>query len=205
MVEYPTAIGMIVIILVLWANMVACSSVTQSTESPSSKMQIVGYFTSGGINQPGRPYRVKEMVDSGAAERLTVINYAFANVLSYDDGRGNSYIQCAIGDSWADYQKPFSAEESFDGLADTQDQQLRGNFNQLRKLKAKYPNLKVMISLGGWTWSGHFSDAALTSESREVFVKSCIDIFIRGDLPAEVGIGVISGVGARVFDGIDVD
>jgi len=205
MVEYPTALGDLVIILAVLVNMVACSTVMRSTESPSTKARIIGYFTSWGINQPGRPYRVKEIVDSGAAERLTVINYAFANVLPQDDGRGNSHIQCAIGDSWADYQKPFSAEESFDGLADTQDQQLRGNFNQLKKLKAKYPNLKVIISLGGWTWSGHFSDAALTSESREVFIKSCIDLFIKGDLPSDSGAGVIPGLGAGVFDGIDVD
>ncbi|MFB5206355.1 cbb3-type cytochrome c oxidase subunit I, partial [Stenotrophomonas sp. 3diitr2024] len=52
---------------------------------------------------------------------------------------------------------------SVSGSADTWDQPLRGNWNQLKQLKAKYPNLKVLISLGGnpmmyvnlvWAW-GH--------------------------------------------------
>ena len=37
-----------------------------------------------------------------------------------------------------------------------------GNFNQLKKLKAKYPNLKILVSIGGWTYSKYFSDAAAT-------------------------------------------
>jgi chitinase len=30
---------------------------------------------------------------------------------------------------------------------------LSGNFLQLKLLKAAHPNLKVFISLGGWSWS----------------------------------------------------
>ena len=37
---------------------------------------------------------------------------------------------------------------------------LRGSFNQLRKLKRQYPNIKVLWSFGGWTWSGGFGQAA---------------------------------------------
>ncbi len=205
MVEFLTTLGVTAFVSALVLNIVACSSMMQSTQPPSPQVQIIGYFTAWGINEPNRPYRVKEMVNSGAAERLTVINYAFANVLPLEDGSGNSYVQCVIGDAWADYQKPFSAEESFDGLADALDQQLKGNFNQLKKLKVRYPNLRVMISLGGWTWSGHFSDAALTAQSREMFVKSCIDLFILGNLPSQDGTVVIPGAAAGVFDGIDVD
>ncbi len=205
MFETRAVVGGLMVVFTLLLHMTACSSLTRSTEAPPLKKQIIGYFTSWGIDQPGRPYRVKEMVESGAAERLTVINYAFANVLPRDDGGGDLYVLCEIGDSWADYQRPFTSEESFDGTADMEDQPLRGHFNQLKKLKAKYPHLKVMISLGGWTWSGFFSDAAKTPESREVFVKSCIDVFIEGDIPSENGTGVILGVGEGIFDGIDVD
>ena len=55
------------------------------------------------------------------------------------------------------------AEESVDGVADAWGEPLNGNFGQLQKLKAKHPNLKVLISLGGWTWSTYFSDASLTA------------------------------------------
>jgi chitinase len=139
----------------------------------------VGYFIQWGIY--GRQYFVKNLDTSGQAARLTHINYAFGNV----DATG----RCASGDPWADYQRPVPAEESVDGVADQPDQALNGNFNQLRKLKAKYPKLKVLISLGGWSWSKYFSDAVLTDASRKAFVSSCIDTFL--------------STGA--FDGIDLD
>ena len=51
------------------------------------------------------------------------------------------------------------AENSVDGVGDVWGEPLRGNFNQLQKLKAKYPDLRINISLGGWTGSKYFSDA----------------------------------------------
>lgn len=38
----------------------------------------------------------------------------------------------------------------------------------------KNPNLKILVSLGGWGWSDHFSDMALTSQSRKIFIDSAI-------------------------------
>jgi len=46
---------------------------------------------------------------------------------------------------------------------------------QLVAQKKKYPNLKVMVACGGWTADG-FSDAVLTEESRNIFIKSAIDL-----------------------------
>jgi chitinase len=65
-------------------------------------------------------------------------------------------------------------DTSVDGVADdpnNPDQHLFGNFNQFRKLKAAHPNLKVVMSLGGWTLSTYFSDVAATPASREAFVR----------------------------------
>lgn len=50
------------------------------------------------------------------------------------------------------------------------------NFRKLNELKAINPDLKIMISIGGWTWSGNFSDAVLTLSSRRLFAKSSVDI-----------------------------
>ncbi|WP_297085696.1 glycoside hydrolase family 18 protein [uncultured Draconibacterium sp.] len=47
------------------------------------------------------------------------------------------------------------------------------DLEKLVALKTKNPNLKILISIGGWSWSGGFSDAALTEQSRAVFAKSC--------------------------------
>lgn len=48
------------------------------------------------------------------------------------------------------------------------------NFQALTGLRAKNPKLKVLVSVGGWTWSGQFSDVALTKESRRKFVESAV-------------------------------
>ena len=135
----------------------------------------VGYFIQWGIY--GRGFFVKNLATSGAAAKLTHVNYAFANVS--EDGRCFEANVAGEGDAWADYQRPASAAESVDGVADSPDQALKGNFNQLRKLKARYPDLKVLLSIGGWTWSTFFSNAALTSASRKAFVASCIDLLSR--------------------------
>lgn len=50
------------------------------------------------------------------------------------------------------------------------------NFRKLNELKKINPDLKIVISLGGWSWSENFSDAVLTPSSRKLFAKSCVDI-----------------------------
>jgi chitinase len=152
--------------------------------------QLVAYYTEWGIY--GKNYVVKNIVTSGTAGKVTVVDYAFSNISSDD--------KCAIADAWADYQKPFSADQTVNGQADTWTQPLAGNFNQLKELKALYPNLKIMISIGGWTESTNFSSAA-SPANRAAFVQSCIDMFLNGNLPGETTPGVAAGI----FDGIDID
>ncbi|TXS73233.1 MULTISPECIES: glycoside hydrolase family 18 chitinase [unclassified Streptomyces] len=149
-----------------------------TTPPPTGKAVKLGYFTEWGIY--GRNYNVKNLVTSGSAAKITHINYAFGNVTNG---------QCAIGDSYADYDKAFTADQSVSGVADTWDQPLRGNFNQLRELKAKYPNIKILWSFGGWTWSGGFAQAAANPTA---FANSCYNL-------------VEDPRWADVFDGIDID
>jgi chitinase len=150
---------------------------------------IIAYFTEWGIF--ARQYTVRSLKDSGSAARITHVNYAFAKV--------GPDLTCTLADPHADYRKPFGAEDSVDGVADTTEGvALRGNFNQLRKLKILYPDVKVMISVGGWLWSDRFSDASASPELRRAFVKSCVDLFIKGDFAP--------GIQAPgIFDGIDID
>ncbi|MET9432560.1 glycoside hydrolase family 18 protein [Streptomyces sp. NPDC006551] len=167
-------------------------------ERPSYKR--VGYFTQWGVY--GRNFQVKDLDTSGTAAKLSHINYAFGNVGA--DGKCFTGNVPGEADAWADYVRPLDAAGSVDGVADTADQPLAGNFNQLRELKAKHPGLKVMISLGGWSWSTHFSDAARTPASRKAFVSSCVDLYIKGNLPTDGARGG-AGAAAGLFDGIDLD
>jgi chitinase len=150
-----------------------------ATPPPPGGAKIIGYFTEWGIY--GRNFHVKNLVTSGSAAKLTHIIYAFGNVTNG---------QCAIGDTYAAYDKAYDAAGSVDGVADTWDTgALRGNFNQLRKLKKLYPNLKVIYSFGGWTWSGGFTQAAANPTA---FANSCYSV-------------VKDSRWADVFDGIDID
>src|SRR5918911_5668880 len=113
------------------------------------------------------------------AGKLNVIDYAFAMPTAAGT--------CALSDPWSDYQAPtWSGDNSVDGVADDPsdpNQHLFGNFNQLVKLKAKYPSLKLVMSIGGWTLSKYFSDVAATAASRQAFLQSFIDLLIKGNLP----------------------
>jgi chitinase len=174
------------------------ASPAQKAGGSGGRAEVVGYFIQWGIYD--RAFFVKNLVDNGSAGKLTVINYAFGNVAPNAAGS----VVCQSGDTWADYGRPTEPENSVDGVGDIWGEPLRGNFRQLQKLKTEYPDLKVDISLGGWTWSKYFSDAALTPQSRETFVRSCIDLFIDGNLPVVDEAGG-PGAAAGVFDGFDLD
>jgi chitinase len=91
-----------------------------------------------------------------AAQKLTRINYAFANI---KDGL------------------------IVDGFA--HDDQ---NMASLVALKQQNPSLTVLVSVGGWLWSGAFSDMALTKVSRATFIESVVEF-----------------VGLHQLDGLDID
>jgi chitinase len=149
----------------------------QPATNPGAK-KVVGYFVEWGVYQ--RNYHVKNIHTSGSAAKLTHLLYAFGNP---------SNGQCSVYDSYADYDKAYTAADSVDGVADTWDQPLRGSFNQLRKLKRMYPNLKVLWSFGGWTLSRGFTQAA---QNPQAFADSCYNL-------------VKDPRWADVFDGIDID
>nr|WP_319488534.1 glycoside hydrolase family 18 protein [uncultured Caproiciproducens sp.] len=96
--------------------------------------------------------------DKISASSIDVLNYAFAKI--------GTNLQITAGDSYIDYS----------------------NFNKLRNLKRAYPGLRTVISVGGWSDSGGFSDAALTESSRVLFADS-----------------VVRFIKANGFDGVDID
>jgi chitinase len=111
------------------------------------KEQIIAYiFPKDQIIAPGEI----------SAEKLTRINYAFANL-----------------------QKG----EIVEGFAHDAE-----NFAVLNRLKRENPSLTVVVSVGGWTWSGDFSDMALTKQSRKVFIESAVKFVEKYEL-----------------DGVDID
>jgi chitinase len=62
------------------------------------------------------------------------------------------------------------------------------NFRKLNYLKKDNPDLKILISIGGWSWSENFSDAVLTENSRKKFAQTSVAI-----------------VESHHLDGVDID
>ncbi|BFH63595.1 glycosyl hydrolase family 18 protein [Paenibacillus azoreducens] len=170
--------------------------------SPAYK--VVGYFTNWGIYDPN--FQV-EHID---ASKLTHLNYAFADLCwngkhgnpSNDPGNPNKATwNCkdagvptqtgnvpngaiVLGDPWADVNNndgvPLEWEDCEKGKC--------GNFYKLKMLKQSNPNLKTLLSVGGWTWSNHFSDVAADPAARTNFANSAVNV-----------------IRTYGFDGIDID
>ncbi|KAI9438518.1 glycoside hydrolase family 18 protein [Lactarius indigo] len=136
----------------------------------TSKVQAA-YFTNWGIY--GANFQPTDIIPSD----LTHILYAFADVTQ---STGSIFLT----DSYADEQKHFPGDSwSEPGV------NLYGCLKQLYLLKLANRNLKVLLSVGGWTYSqsGHFSFVT-DSSLRATFVSSAIQL--------------IKDYG---FDGIDID
>lgn len=192
----------------------------------------VGYYGQWRATGEAQATVKRVFVDSGQAANLTHINYSFGNIAgdqaALDTARaagvqgldGVEPYTCFIsdsaspgpgqtdvaGDADSDFVHAFTAAQSVLGIADgaAKKQKLAGNFNQLKQLKRLYPELKINVSLGGWSWSKSFSKAVATPELRSDLAESCIDLYIRGDLPVVDGRGG-AGVAAGIFDGFDLD
>ena len=141
-----------------------------SAGGAAASSHVVGYYPAWGIY--ARAFEIADL----PGDKLTHVNYAFANLVGG---------QCVLGDPWGDVERhlpgdPWSGPGS--------DAPYFGNFHQLDLLQEQHPHLQTLISVGGWTWSGNFSDAALTPASRALFATSCADF--------------MENYG---FDGIDID
>jgi chitinase len=148
-----------------------CSSVEnapspQNTEQPTRKIKkiIVGYYTSWSI------YARNFLLTDIDFTKITHLNYAFANF----DTNGNMLL----GDRWADTEFVYP-DEVYPGT---------GNFGALQRIKSEYPNIKTLISIGGWTWSTNFASVTSKPETRTRFVESAIEFMLEYE-----------------FDGIDID
>ncbi|HEU5332663.1 MAG TPA: glycosyl hydrolase family 18 protein [Actinocrinis sp.] len=176
----------------------------------------VAYYDQWSIYQ--NAFYLKNLDTEGMAGKLNYLIYDFENIDPANltcmettkatdpdpAGENDPNAGDGAGDSFADYQKSFDSSISVDGTSDAFGMPIVGNFHQLQELEKKYPNLKVELSLGGWTYSKYFSDVAATAASRQKFVSSCIDMFIKGNIPSQGGYGG-AGTAAGIFSGFDID
>jgi len=156
------------VVLSLLASLVLSSSLFASPTKVEldSHKKVVGYFPEWGVYSTHNNYAPSDT----PFDKITHVNYAFARII---DGK------IAIFDDWAATGIAFG---------EPWDSQAKGNLGQFRKFKKTYPDTSILISVGGWTQSAGFHDAALTEVSRQKFSASCVAFVRKWD-----------------FDGIDID
>ncbi|PKB18936.1 glycosyl hydrolase family 18 protein [Flavobacterium sp. 5] len=117
---------------------------------PAHGKKVVGYYAQWSIY--ARDFNIPKIDGS----KLTHLNYSFYGTTFDPAHPENTKLLCL--DSYADF------EHMEGGIP--WDAPVKGNFYDLMKLKEKYPHLKVLISVGGWTKGQDLSPIAASSVAR---------------------------------------
>ncbi|RXW21290.1 hypothetical protein EST38_g4547 [Candolleomyces aberdarensis] len=125
---------------------------------PHGGKRSVGYFVNWGIYGRKFPPSLIPVDD------LTHILYAFANVKP-DSG------EVFLSDLWSDQDIHYPGD-SWNDVGTN----LYGNFKAIYKLKEQNRHLKVLLSIGGWTYSPSFHPIVVNPAARAKFVESSVKI-----------------------------
>ena len=143
--------------------------------------KIIGYFPEWAYKSEAQGY-----FDAADLqwESLTHIQYSFGMI----DPATN---KITLGDKHAAIEETFADHPlTHNGKAVTLDPTLpyKGHFNVLQTMKKQYPNVKLLMSVGGWAGSRGFYTMLDTDQGINTFADSCVE-FVR----------------KYNFDGIDID
>jgi chitinase len=129
---------------------------------PAHGKKVVGYYAQWSIY--ARDFNIPKIDGS----KLTHLNYSFYGT-TYDPAHPeNTKLLCL--DSYADF------EHMEGGIP--WDAPVKGNFYDLKKLKEKYPHLKILISVGGWTKGQDLSPIAASPIARAALAADMANFIV---------------------------
>ncbi|RXZ80929.1 glycoside hydrolase [Paenibacillaceae bacterium] len=145
------------------------------TAVPGANYTNVTYFAAWSI------FDRKFFPENVDVSQVTHINYAFADICWRK--AGTKILSCQNKD--IELQKDYV----YDGeiIIGDNDADLK-NYAAFADIKKNNPNLKMMVSVGGWSWSKNFSNVAADEVTRRTFANSAVK-FLR----------------AYELDGLDID
>ena len=135
---------------------IASAEVSSATADSSSKRFVV-YFPNWGMYNSAHHSMSVDMIPWS---KVTTINHAFFTV-------GTDYTLQST-DSYADFQATFPHSPGWDSSNP------RGHFGEYQYYKSIYANVKVLVSVGGWTRGENFHAMASTEANRQAFINSVI-------------------------------
>ncbi|WP_339188290.1 glycosyl hydrolase family 18 protein [Paenibacillus sp. FSL P2-0121] len=176
-ISYLAALMSLIVLVPLYTGTGASLPVAHAAETTPSApapaadhpRKIVAYFPEWGDQENKGFYTV----DKIPWDKITHINYAFAKVNPQTNKIDLMDRTAAI-------------EKDYPGQLTTLP--FKGHFNQLVKYKQLYPDVRTLISVGGWSGSGGFFNMANSEAGREAFANSVVD-FLR----------------TYQFNGVDID
>ena len=145
--------------LVVYILLITSNFFLFSQNQPQHSKLVVGYYAQWAMY--ARDYNVMDI----EADKLTHLMYAFYGS-SFDTSTETAAIYSI--DTYADYEHNESTLHS-------NSDPVKGNIGDLKYLKQKFPHLKVIISVGGWTKSQNIPAIAASQRGRETYAQSMID------------------------------
>ena len=147
-----------------------------TTTTSTTHLQKVGVYY-GNWDGYGRNFQICNV----PGDKIDYLFYSFL-----DPSTGT----CQFSDSYLDLNFAGPSDGVCGGPVQSYSDPVKGNMYQLIKLKNKYPNLKVIASIGGFGFSKAFHNYIESATARTTLVTSCVNLLKSY---------------ASSFDGFDVD
>lgn len=139
---------------------------------------VVVYFAGWHLGEENAPASAE--VAGLPWDKVTHINHAFWYVEPADGSTESSFERRQSGQGARTSFRivPLNPELDFGDMGQSSliPELPANHFAQYAYFAEKYPEVTIMLSLGGWTKSGYFSEMAYTQEGRASFIASCLAV-----------------------------